>query len=193
MNTEPENAMAYDVGPRDAEGWKLHDDGTRVHRYTCTIHDGQGCDGHCGPLPAAAPDAAEETQYTADVVAVTPDGQVLLIERGWPPYEGQWALPGGYVDPTDASSREAAARELDEETAVRLDPAQLQLVGRWDQPGRDPRGRFITDAYLAVVPAGTRATAGDDARSARWWPLDSLPEPLAFDHADILAKATAGR
>ncbi|WP_237291744.1 hypothetical protein [Streptomyces sp. Sge12] len=44
--------MVQDVGPRDAEGYKLHDDGTRVHRYTCTIHDGQGCDGHCGPLPA---------------------------------------------------------------------------------------------------------------------------------------------
>lgn len=43
---------ARDVGPHDAEGWKLHDDGTRVHRYDCTIHDGDGCDGHCGP-PAA--------------------------------------------------------------------------------------------------------------------------------------------
>ncbi|WP_274036711.1 NUDIX hydrolase [Streptomyces sp. MMBL 11-1] len=136
---------------------------------------------------------AEETQYTADVVAVTPDGQVLLIERDWPPYKGRWALPGGYVDPTDADSREAAARELEEETGLRLDPEQLQPVGRWDQPGRDPRGRFITDAYLAVVPTGTPVTAGDDARSARWWPLDSLPEPLAFDHAEILAKATAGR
>jgi hypothetical protein len=47
-----ENPMTYDPGPRDAEGWKLHDDGTRVHRYSCTIHDGQGCDGHCGPAPA---------------------------------------------------------------------------------------------------------------------------------------------
>jgi hypothetical protein len=47
-----ESPMAYDVGPRDAEGWKLHDDGTRVHRYGCTIHDGDGCDGHCGPIPA---------------------------------------------------------------------------------------------------------------------------------------------
>ncbi|MGW1101350.1 NUDIX domain-containing protein [Streptomyces antibioticus] len=136
---------------------------------------------------------SEEIQYTADVVAVTPDGQVLLIERDWPPYKGRWALPGGYVDPTDADSREAAARELDEETGLRLDPEQLHPVGRWDQPGRDPRGRFITDAYFAVVPAGTPVTAGDDARSARWWPLDNLPEPLAFDHADILAKATAGR
>ncbi|MFJ2922864.1 hypothetical protein [Streptomyces sp. NPDC087307] len=46
-----ENAMAYDAGPHDAEGWKLHDDGTRVHRYSCTVHDGAGCDGHCAPRP----------------------------------------------------------------------------------------------------------------------------------------------
>ncbi|CAM5605111.1 hypothetical protein SROCM77S_06837 [Streptomyces rochei] len=163
-----ENPMTYDAGPRDAEG----------------------CDGHCGPLPA---DAVEEARYTADVVAVTPDRRVLLIERDWPPYQGRWALPGGHVDPTDASSREAATRELAEETGVRVDPGQLHPVGRWDQPGRDPRGRYITDVFLAEVPAGTPAAAGDDARSARWWPLDSLPEPLAFDHAEILAKATAGR
>lgn len=80
-------------------------------------------------------------------------------------------------------------RELAEETRVRVEPEQLHPVGRWDQPGSDPRGRYITDVYLAEVPAGTPAAAGDDARSARWWPL----EPLAFDHADILAKATAGR
>jgi hypothetical protein len=47
-----ENPAEHDAEPRDAEGWRLHDDGTRVHRYTCTIHDGQGCDGHCGPAPA---------------------------------------------------------------------------------------------------------------------------------------------
>jgi 8-oxo-dGTP diphosphatase len=182
--------MTHGKEPRDAEGWRLHDDGTRVHRYDCTIHNGDGCDGHCGPVHA---DPAEATRYTADVVAVTPDGRVLLIERDWPPYEGQWALPGGHVDPTDAGSREAAARELAEETGVRVAAEQLQPVGRWDQPGRDPRGRYITDVYLAEVPAGTPIAAGSDARTARWWPLKSLPEPLGFDHADILAKATAGR
>lgn len=138
-------------------------------------------------------ETTEETRYTADVVAVTPDRQVLLIERDWPPYEGQWALPGGHVDPTDDSSSEAAARELAEETGVRVAPEQLREVGRWAQPGRDPRGQYITDVYLAEVPAGTPIAAGDDARSARWWPLDNLPPQLAFDHADILAKATAGR
>ncbi|MFC9746366.1 NUDIX domain-containing protein [Streptomyces niveus] len=143
-------------------------------------------------FPEASPAPADATRYTADVVAVTPDNQVLLIERDWPPHEGQWALPGGHLDPGE-ESREAAARELAEETGVLVDPEQLRYVGRWGQPGRDPRGPYTTDAYLAIVPAGTPIKAGTDARTARWWPLDSLPSPLAFDHSDILAKAIAGR
>jgi 8-oxo-dGTP diphosphatase len=129
------------------------------------------------------------TCYTADVVALTPDGHILLIERDWPPFEGVWALPGGHRDPGE-SSREAASRELAEETGIRVAIGDLREIGTWDQPGRDPRGRYSTDAYLAVVPAGTRIVAGDDARTARWWPLDGLPERLAFDHADILRAAT---
>ncbi|MCX4682469.1 NUDIX hydrolase [Streptomyces sp. NBC_01433] len=130
----------------------------------------------------------EETRYTADVVIMTPDGHVLLIERDWEPYEGQWALPGGHQDEGE-TSRLAAARELLEETGVRVDPDQLRMVGTWDQPGRDPRGRYSTDAYLAVVPAGTPIVAGDDARTVRWWPATGLPAQLAFDHAEILTAA----
>ncbi|MFJ3043833.1 NUDIX domain-containing protein [Streptomyces tendae] len=131
----------------------------------------------------------ETISYTADVVALTPDGKVLLIERDWPPYEGAWALPGGHVD-IGEMSRVAAARELEEETGVRVAADDLRQIGVWDAPGRDPRGRFVTVAYAAVVPATTRITAGDDARTARWWPLADLPDQLAFDHADILSAAT---
>ncbi|GLP66615.1 hypothetical protein TUSST3_32360 [Streptomyces sp. TUS-ST3] len=127
----------------------------------------------------------ETIRFTADIVVVTPDRQVLLIERGWDPYEGHWALPGGHVDPGE-TSRDAAVRELVEETGVHVTPAALHQLGAWDQPGRDPRGRYVTVAYLGTVPAGTPIVAGDDARSAQWWPLDALP-PLAFDHADIIA------
>ncbi|MER6146201.1 NUDIX hydrolase [Streptomyces sparsogenes] len=130
----------------------------------------------------------ETISYTADVVAVTPDGDVLLIERDWPPYQGAWALPGGHVDPGE-TSRAAAARELEEETGVPVAAADLRQIGVWDAPGRDPRGRYVTVAYLAIVPADTPIVAGTDARTAAWWPLTSLP-PLAFDHADILRAIT---
>ncbi|MFJ4343167.1 NUDIX domain-containing protein [Streptomyces sp. NPDC088915] len=125
-------------------------------------------------------------RYTADVVAVTDDSRVLLIKRGWPPFENHWALPGGHVDDGETGLR-AAVRELEEETGVRVAEDELRLVGVWDQPDRDPRGRYVTVTYLATVPATTQAVAGDDARDARWWPLTDLPEQLAFDHADILA------
>lgn len=134
-------------------------------------------------------EACETIRYTADVVALTPDGDVLLIERGWPPHEGTWALPGGYVDRGETSLA-AAARELAEETGIHVTTDSLRPIGVWDAPDRDPRGRYVTVAYTATVPAGTPITAGDDARTARWWPLANLPERLAFDHADILNAAT---
>ncbi|WP_346660134.1 NUDIX hydrolase [Streptomyces sp. WMMB303] len=130
----------------------------------------------------------ESIRLTADVVAVTPDNRVLLIERGWDPYEGHWALPGGHVDPGE-TAQAAAVRELEEETGVHVAEEDLQELGTWSTPGRDPRGRYVTTAYLAQVPADTQAAADDDARDARWWPLDALPHDLAFDHAEILASA----
>ncbi|MFJ5785496.1 NUDIX domain-containing protein [Streptomyces hydrogenans] len=130
----------------------------------------------------------EVIRFTADVVATTPDRRVLLIERAWPPFEGMWALPGGHVEKGE-TSQEAAVRELAEETGVHVPTRKLTRLGVWDGPGRDPRGRYVTVAYQATVPDGTEAVAGDDARTARWWPLDALP-PLAFDHAEIIA-ATA--
>ncbi|MEU2855557.1 NUDIX domain-containing protein [Streptomyces syringium] len=132
----------------------------------------------------------ETIRYTADVVVLTPGGDVLLIERDWPPFEGHWACAGGHVDPGE-TSRAAAARELAEETGVHVTADELRPIGVWDAPERDPRGRYVTVAYAAVVPVGTTITAGDDARTACWWPLDGLPVRLAFDHADILSAATA--
>lgn len=131
----------------------------------------------------------ETIRYTADVVVTTTDGRVLLIERGWDPHAGQWALPGGHVDPGE-TSRAAAARELAEEAGVYAAPEELMQVGTWDAPGRDPRGRYVTVAYQLTVVSGTPAEAGDDAVNVRWWPLADLP-PLAFDHADIIGAVTA--
>lgn len=137
-------------------------------------------------------DEAETIRFTADVVAVTPDRRVLLIQREWDPYEGHWALPGGHVD-IGETSLAAAVRELFEETGVTVAADAMRLIGVWDAPGRDPRGRYVTVAYLATVPTGTTATAGDDARRAAWWPLDALPEQIAFDHAEILRTLTDHR
>ncbi|MEU8856942.1 NUDIX domain-containing protein [Streptomyces sp. NPDC048556] len=134
-------------------------------------------------------EAFEPIRYTADVVVTTTDGYVLLIERGWDPHAGQWALPGGHVDPGE-TSRIAAARELAEEAGVYAAPEELSQVGTWDAPGRDPRGRYVTVAYQLTVISGLPAEAGADAVNVRWWPLNDLP-PLAFDHADIIAAVTA--
>lgn len=128
----------------------------------------------------------ETIRYTADVVCIR-GGDVLLIERGWPPHKGQLALPGGHVDPGE-TSRAAAARELLEETGVGVDPWDLALLGVYDAPGRDPRGRYVTAAYLVAVPDDITAHAGDDAAAVRWVPLDDA-RGLAFDHTDIVTTA----
>jgi len=130
----------------------------------------------------------ETIRYTADVVVTTTDGHVLLIQRGWDPHKGMWALPGGHVDPGE-TSRNAAARELAEEAGVYATPDELTQIGTFDQPHRDPRGRYITVAYHLTVIPGLPIKAGDDAVVAEWWPLTDLP-PLAFDHADIISAAT---
>ena len=126
---------------------------------------------------------------TVDIIVFTlreNDLQVLLIKRGHPPFEGTWAIPGGFVG-IDESLEGSALRELEEETSVR--DVYLEQLYTFGDPGRDPRGRTITVAYFALVPAiAIHPRAGDDAAEARWWSVYDLP-PLAFDHADILIYA----
>lgn len=129
----------------------------------------------------------ETIRYTADVVVTTTDGYVLLVERGWDPFKGQWALPGGHVDAGE-TSRTAAARELAEEAGVHAAPDEMDQVGVFDRPDRDPRGRYVSVAYRLTVVPGTIVEAGDDATRAEWWPLSDLP-PLAFDHREIVTAA----
>jgi 8-oxo-dGTP diphosphatase len=126
---------------------------------------------------------------TADVIIFTLRGndlQVLLIRRKYSPFEGMWAIPGGFVGISE-SLEEAARRELEEEAGVR--DVYLEQLYTFGDPGRDPRGRVITVAYFALVPAAAISPrAGDDAAEARWWSVVHLP-PLAFDHVGILAYA----
>jgi 8-oxo-dGTP diphosphatase len=126
---------------------------------------------------------------TVDVIIFTlneDDLQVLLIQRGHPPFEGMWAIPGGFVG-IDESIEGAAMRELEEETGVC--DVYLEQLYTFGDLNRDPRGRVITVTYFALVPAdAVQPHAGHDAADARWWSVYDLP-PLAFDHADILTYA----
>ena len=124
---------------------------------------------------------------TADIVVFSFDGtnlNVLLIKRGNEPYKGQWAFPGGFLD-EDETLEEAARRELKEETG--LTPKHFYEVGSFSDLDRDPRGRTVTVAFLAVIPMA-EARGGDDAADAQWFPLNALP-PLAFDHEEIMQRA----
>lgn len=110
--------------------------------------------------------------------------QVLLIERGHPPFAGCWALPGGFVD-SDEPLERAARRELDEETGLEVGP--LEQLGAYGDPGRDPRGHVVTIAFVGLVEAAAhRPRAASDAARCAWFPVDALP-PLAFDHDRIVA------
>jgi 8-oxo-dGTP diphosphatase len=134
---------------------------------------------------------------TVDVICLTVRDdtfQVLLVERGQDPFAGQLAFPGGFVG-IGEDLPAAAARELEEETGITLleRPEQLKTYGR---PDRDPRGRTVTVAYLAVAPDLGEAVGGSDAAGADWHPVADFlrrarPRPLAFDHAEILRDAVA--
>lgn len=125
---------------------------------------------------------------TTDCVIFGFDGerlQVLLIERGIEPYKGRWAFPGGFLK-MDETAEEGALRELKEETG--LEGAYMEQFHTFSAPERDPRERVITIAYYALVKI-QEVKGGDDAVSARWFPLDEIPS-LAFDHDYILRMAT---
>lgn len=131
----------------------------------------------------------ERPSVTVDVVILSVvEGQlkVLLIKRKNWPFEGMWAIPGGFVD-MDESLEDAAARELYEETGV--EGVYLEQFYTFGRPDRDPRTRVISVAYLALVDAGRlQPRAADDAAEVGWFSVHN-PPPLAFDHDDILRRA----
>lgn len=110
---------------------------------------------------------------------------VLLVERGGHPFQGQWALPGGFVEPNETPD-ESIERELQEETAITLATYAEQLK-TYAGPNRDPRGYIVSVAYVALAPIIESPVAGDDARKAVFIPVEeALKMDLAFDHNIIL-------
>jgi 8-oxo-dGTP diphosphatase len=119
------------------------------------------------------------------VITNEAEPKVLLIERGADPYKGCWAFPGGFLN-MDETTEQCAVRELEEETGMKI--LGLQQIGAYSKVDRDPRGRTITVAYLAVVDSPCEVIGLDDAAKAQWFPLDALPK-LAFDHDEIMRDA----
>ncbi len=117
------------------------------------------------------------------VDGIIADGEkVVLIERGNPPFQGCWALPGGFVDVCE-TVEEATVREMKEETS--LDVEVAELLGVYSDPARDSRGHSVSVVHVCRVRGG-ELWGADDAVDARWFSLNELPD-LAFDHATILA------
>jgi 8-oxo-dGTP diphosphatase len=162
-------------------------------------------------LASYDPRSFDPVAVTVDVVSLTiRDGQlhVLLVQRGVPPYAGSWALPGGFVKTrqgpggqrAEEDLADAATRELAEETAQQLGRIHLEQLSTYGTPGRDPRMRVISVAYLVFAPELPDPQAGSDAEAAAWVPVSSLgladngagqragtTRRLAFDHARIVA------
>ncbi|MFG2303805.1 NUDIX domain-containing protein [Actinacidiphila glaucinigra] len=141
------------------------------------------------------PSAFPPFAVTVDLVVLTVRSHALCalaVRRGEPPYQGRWALPGGFVR-GDEDLSGAAARELEEETGLRAGSGvHLEQLATYGDPRRDPRMRVVSVAHLVLAPDLPAPRAGGDARSARWAPVEELLRnseegALAFDHARILA------
>ena len=148
--------------------------------------------------PANVPPGYDASRFpafavTVDVVILTMTGgglHALLVRRGEEPFQGMWAVPGGFKRP-DETLDEAARRELSEETGVAV-PSLLTQFGAYGDPGRDPRMNVVTVAYLAVLRDVGALVAGTDAADAALVPVSEIlgeRVELAFDHLRIVRDA----
>jgi 8-oxo-dGTP diphosphatase len=131
-------------------------------------------------------------QIAVDLVILTlrnAELHVLLVERGIEPYRGALALPGGFLNNEAEGLLEAAQRELAEEAGLDSSRLHLEQLGAYGQPRRDPRGRVVSVAYLAIAPGLPEPAAGTDAAGASWVDAKSVLDrkcELAFDHLEMV-------
>lgn len=120
-------------------------------------------------LAACAAKPYPKPSVTADIAVIASDGpkrEILLVKRGGHPFLGHWALPGGFANPNEPLEK-TASRELEEETGVANLP--FEPVGIFSEPGRDPRGWVISQAYVSVLDSRPACAAGDDAADTAWF------------------------
>jgi 8-oxo-dGTP diphosphatase len=152
--------------------------------------------------PAEVQHRFPRSEHTVDIALFTIQNSalsVLLVERGEHPERGNWALPGGFVrlgtgESGQGESLDAAAeRELAEETGIDVFPGYLEQLRTYGDPGRDPRGRVFSTAYVGIMPNVPTPRAGGDAAASRFFAVEELVgfagPALAFDHATILRDA----
>jgi 8-oxo-dGTP diphosphatase len=132
---------------------------------------------------------APHPRLTVDAFVRDMAGRILLVRRGRPPFEGSWALPGGFVE-TGETTEAACARETLEETGLIVEIGVL--LGVFSKPDRDPRGHTVSVVYRCAPVAG-EVRGGDDAAEARWFTPEEISTlALAFDHANIVRKGLDG-
>ncbi|WXG45160.1 MAG: NUDIX hydrolase [Candidatus Atabeyarchaeum deiterrae] len=129
--------------------------------------------------------ARRSPALTVDIIIVRKDGSVVLVKRLNPPFKGEWAIPGGFVEYGETVEA-AAMREAKEETGI--DVQLTRIVGVYSRPDRDPRGHTVSVCYLARELGG-ELRADTDAKEARSFNRNSLPRRLAFDHDQMLIDA----
>ena len=123
---------------------------------------------------------------TVDAVITFPGDKVALVKRGNPPFQGMWALPGGFVERGETVA-DACRREIMEECGIEIELGRI--LGVYSDPARDPRGHTVSVIFLASVKSGN-LIGGDDAAEARLFSRAELKGlRLAFDHAKVLADA----
>ena len=131
----------------------------------------------------------KNVKLTADIVVFTKIRNklnVLLIKRKKPPFKGEFCLPGGHIDEGE-TPKHAASRELMEETCISNN--SFKKIGIYDQAERDPRGNYVTFAFMAEIDAAkNKPKAGSDAMTAEWVPIDEI-KTLGFDHKTIIEDA----